>query len=167
MTDIEEQRRNEIELVYSVLIEAIKEEMDYYNKEINKISNIEKYKKILEEINENIKYIKKDANNYIGKNKENNKLLPEYCHKIDFLETKQKFYENIVNEIEKDKNIREQELDNKIDNCKKDIDKYNSDIDKIKNAIWNNGALGLKINEIVNIEKLKEYRTKNNAIINH
>ena len=75
--------------------------------------------------------------------------MPYNC----ILETKQKFYENIVNEIGKDKNIGEQELYNNIENCNKEIDKYNSDIDKIKNAIWNNGVFGLKLNEIVNIEK--------------
>ena len=49
--------------------------------ELNKINYIDKYKKILDKINENIKYIKKNENFYIGKN---NKLLPEYCHIIVF-----------------------------------------------------------------------------------
>ena len=166
MSEIEEQRRKDIELVYSALIKEINEEINYYTEEINNIkNNINKYQKILDDIKNNIKYIKNSDNCYIGKSIEYNKLLPEYCHKIDILETKQKFYENIVNEIGKNTNIREQELYNNIENCKKEIDKYKSDIDKIKNAIWNNGVLGLKLDEIVNIERLKEYKIKNNAII--
>ena len=96
-------------------------------------------------INENIKYIKKNENFYIGKN---NKLLPEYCHIIVF----QRQNKNLMKiSLMKQEKIKIQE--NNIENCNKEIDKYNSDIDKIKNAIWNNGVFGLKLNEIVNIEK--------------
>lgn len=163
-----EQGKKDIEKVYSKLISEINEQIHFYQNEKDKLySDIKKYEKLLKNINTDIEEIKNNENNYIGKNKKNNLLLPEYFHKISTLVTKKKNYKEIIDIIKNNKNIKEEKLNKNIEKCKKEIEKYNSDIEKVKQAIWNNGVLELKLNEIVNIEELKKYKIQCNAIINH
>lgn len=167
MANNDENAKDELEKLYSILIKELEKEKQYYVKEKdNIIKDIKKFHNIAENIENDIKDIEKKQDNHIGKKLEKN-LYPEYNHKIDVLKKKKEFYENIENDLDSKKNDKLQELDEKIEDCKKLIDKYNSDIDSVKQAIWRNGFINVKINEIVDVKELNEYIRKNEALLNY
>lgn len=93
-------------------------------------------------------------------------MLPEYFYKVDFLESRIKFYEDVIKDISDAQNNYQKKLNDKIEECKNDIKEINKINEKIKNAIWNKGMINLKIDEAFNIRELKEYKMKIDHIMN-
>ena len=166
MSSEAEKKRKKLEDVYSLLINEIQNQIkDYENQKQNSDNEIQKYKNLLYEINKEIENIKNNNNNYIGGKIEGNKLLPEYSHEIEILNNKKEFYNTIISKITKNIDDKKLELNSKIEECRNKKDKFNNDVEKIKNAIWNNDALELKLAEIVDLKELKKFILKNNIIL--
>ena len=74
-------------------------------------------------------------------------------------------YEEIVNYLEENNKQYLDKLNEHIQICQSNIEKYKNEIELIKKAIWNEGMVKLKINEVIDLQELKEYYTKNEMII--
>ena len=163
---IEDARIN-LNKYYSVLVQELNLHIKYYEKEKEEINKcIKEYQDTVYSIDGEINKIKKDKDNFIGKGTEENDLLPEKLHEVQVLNDKRKFYENVVDYLKSKKDSKLSELETKIDECKKTIDKYNSDIKRVKQAILIDGIIKIKIREIVILEELKEYMKKNEKLLN-
>ena len=167
MSNDPETAKRDLEKVYSILIKELEEIKNNYEKEKENINKtIKDYQNIVDKIFDKIKDIENDEKNYIAEKKENN-LYPEYSHIVEILGNKKVFYESIVRDLESKKDYKMKELDERIEECKKTIDKYNSDIDIVKQAIYENGLINLKINEIVDLKDLKKYARQNEQLLHY
>ena len=164
MSNNERREINELEKTLNLLIEEINKKKKYYENEINNLKN-NKYSEEIRKIQDNINKIKSQSDNHINKNI-NEKLLPEYFYKVDFLESRIKFYEDVIKDISDAQNNYQKKLNDKIEECKDDIKEINKINEKIKNAIWNKGMINLKIDEAFNIRELKDYKMKIDHIMN-
>lgn len=164
MSNNERREINELEKTLNLLIEEINKKKKYYENEINNLKN-NKYSEEIRKIQDNINKIKSQSENHIKKNI-NEKLLPEYFYKVDFLESRIKFYEDVIKDILDNQNNYQKKLNDKIEECKNDIKEINKINEKIKNAIWNKGMINLKIDEAFNIRELKDYKMKIDHIMN-
>ena len=167
MSIVQENAKNELEKFYSMIIKELKEEKNFYeNEKIQLTNRIKGYQNSINEIDAKMEDIKNKENNYIENNKDNN-LLPEYNHKIDILKNKKEFWENIVDNLNSKKDNQLQELDKNIEKCNKNIEKYNSDIERVKQAIYRNGIINIKLNEIIDLKELKKYAMQNENLLNY
>ena len=163
---IEDARIN-LNKYYSMLVKELNRHIKYYENEKEEINKcIKEYQDIVYSVDNEINIIKKNKDNFIGKGTEENDLLPEKLHEVQVLDDKRKFYENVVNYLKSKKASKLSEFDVKIDKCKKTIDKYNSDIEIVKQAIWRDGVIKIKIKEIVDLKELNEYVKKNEELLN-
>ena len=153
--------RDALENYYSSLIKVLKDEKSNYEEEKKKYKNrIDTYKEKKRENQQKINDILEKKESYINTN-----LTPESFHEINILEKKQKLYENIVRNLEKNNDQNLVKLNEHILKCQNNIDKYNKEIELIKKAIWNEGMVKIKINEVIDLKELKEYFTQNEMII--
>ena len=161
MTHNQLEARDALENYYSSLIKVLKDEKSNYEEEKKKYKNrIDTYKEKKRENQQKINDILEKKESYINTN-----LTPESFHEINILEKKQKLYENIVRNLEKNNDQNLVKLNEHILKCQNNIDKYNKEIELIKKAIWNEGMVKIKINEVIDLKELKEYFTQNEMII--
>ena len=161
MTHNQLEARDALENYYSSLIKVLKDEKSNYEEEKKKyISSIATYKKKVRENQQKINDILEKKESYINTN-----LTPESFHEVNILEKKQKLYEQIASILEKNNEQNLVKLNEHILKCQNNIDKYNKEIELIKKAIWNEGMVKIKINEVIDLKELKEYFTQNEMII--
>ena len=162
MTQNQLEARDALEKYYSSLIKVLKDEKSNYEEEKKKYKNrIDTYKEKIRENRQKINDILEKKESYINKTN----LTPESFHEKNILEKKQKLYEKIVLYLEKNNDQNSAILNEHIIKCQNNIDKYNKEIELIKKAIWNEGMVKIKINEVIDLKELKEYFTKNEMII--
>ena len=162
MTQNQLEARDALEKYYSSLIKVLEDEKSNYEEEKKKyISSIATYKKKVRENQQKINDILSKKESFINENN----LTPESFHEKNILEKKQKLYEKIVLYLEKNNDQNSAILNEHIIKCQNNIDKYNKEIELIKKAIWNEGMVKIKINEVIDLKELKEYFTQNEMII--
>ncbi len=154
--------REALEKYYSSLIKVLKDEKTNYEEEKKKYnSSMATYKEKIRENRQRINDILTKNESYI--NKPN--LTPESFHEINILEKKQKLYEKIALYLERNNDQILAKLNEHIKKCQNNIDKYNKEIELIKKAIWNEGMLKIKINEVIDLKELKEFYDQNELIV--
>lgn len=159
--------RDKLNKYYSKLVKELNNQIEYFEKEKEEVKKDKKeYQSIIDDLECKINEIKNDENNYIGENKEENNLLPDKLHEMDFLNKRKVFYKNILDDLKSRESSKLNELDKKISECKKTIDKYNFDIETVKQAIWRDGVIKIKINEIIDLKELNKYIHQNEAMLN-